>query len=92
MPKGWLNDPNGFVYHNGYYHLFYQHNPNDTKWGPMHWGHTISKDLIHWSNKEIALSPFHLGTIYSGCALTDKKNVTGLKKVENLWYIKRNPF
>ena len=47
----------------------------------MHWGHTVSKDLIHWSNKEIALSPFSLGTIYSGCALTDKKNVTGLKKV-----------
>lgn len=50
----------------------------------MHWGHTVSKDLIHWSNKEIALSPFHLGTIYSGCALTDKRNVTGLKKVKKL--------
>lgn len=49
----------------------------------MHWGHTVSKDLIHWSNKEIALYPFHLGTIYSGCAITDKRNVTGLKKVNH---------
>ncbi len=53
----WMNDPNGMVYHKGIYHLFYQYYPDDIVWGPMHWGHAVSKDLIHWEHKPIALYP-----------------------------------
>ena len=77
-PKGWLNDPNGLCKYKDTYHLFYQYNPADTVWGNMHWGHAISKDLIHWENRPIALYPDMQGTIYSGCAFIDEKNVSGL--------------
>lgn len=57
-PKlGWMNDPNGLIYYKNQYHAFFQHNPHDTKWGPMHWGHAISEDLIHWKEVPIALFP-----------------------------------
>lgn len=78
VPFGWLNDPNGIVYHDGQYHLFYQHHPNSTKWGPMHWGHAQSADLIHWQNMPIALKPYGKGTIFSGCCVLDANNRTGL--------------
>lgn len=77
MPSGWANDPNGLIYHNGFYHLFYQHNPVSTVWGPMHWGHAISPDLIHWEHLPIALEPFEMGDIFSGCCVVDTNNVTG---------------
>jgi len=70
-PAQWMNDPNGTIYHNGYYHLFYQHNPYSDEWGHMHWGHARSTDLIHWEQLPIALWPsLEAGEehVFSGCA------------------------
>ena len=75
--KGWMNDPNGMFYYNGYYHLYFQHNPDDNKWGPMHWGHAISTDMITWKEQPIALYPDEMGTIFSGSAVVDFDNTTG---------------
>ena len=68
VKDGWGNDPNGMVYYNGVYHLFYQFYDAPT-WGPMHWGHATSTDLIHWKEQPIALYPDEYGTMYSGCAV-----------------------
>ncbi|MBO4797655.1 MAG: glycoside hydrolase family 32 protein, partial [Candidatus Methanomethylophilaceae archaeon] len=78
VKSGWNNDPNGLICLNGVYHLFYQYNPCSTRWGNIHWGHAVSTDLIHWEEGDIALYPDEWGPNYSGCAVLDERNVSGL--------------
>lgn len=77
---GWLNDPNGLYYLNGEWHLYFQHNPLAAVWGNMHWGHAVSRDLIHWEERELALYPDSTGTIYSGSAILDRNDSAGAGK------------
>lgn len=94
--NGWINDPNGLVYWNGVYHMFYQHNPAAPTWENMHWGHAVSKDLIHWEEKDIALFPDERGTMWSGSAIVDKYNLLGKNTEQSeaavLFYTTTNPF
>ncbi|MDP5158955.1 MAG: glycoside hydrolase family 32 protein [Flaviramulus sp.] len=80
-PKAnWMNDPNGMFYLNGKYHLYFQYYPDGNVWGPMHWGHAISENLITWEEQPIALYPDDLGLIFSGSAVVDKDNISGFGK------------
>ena len=76
----WMNDPNGMVFFNNQYHMFYQYYPDSSVWGPMHWGHATSTDLVHWEHQPIALYPDSLGYIISGSAVVDVNNTSGLGK------------
>ena len=77
---GWMNDPNGMFYKDGVYHLCYQYNPYGSKWGNMHWGHTISRDLIHWKEVEPTIARDPMGHIFSGSAVIDKDGTANYGK------------
>ncbi len=82
--RNWINDPNGMVYDGEKYHLFFQHNPQDTQWGNMTWGHAVSPDMVHWKQVKHALLPYrvdgHSGTIFSGTAVVDRNNSLGVQQ------------
>ena len=72
-----MNDPNGMVFADGTYHLFYQYNPQGNDWGNMSWGHATSTDLMHWKEQAVAMTRDELGAIFSGSAVIDKDNTAG---------------
>lgn len=85
-PFGWHNDPNGLLFADGVWHMYYQWNPYGVKWGNMHWGHAISHDLVRWEHRPVALCPDEYGTIFSGCGFRDRENAAGCGKDAYLFF------
>lgn len=83
---GWTNDPNGLVYENGVYHLYFQYNPFDTKWNNMSWGHAVSTDLLHWKQVDSVMFPDESGTMFSGCAIVNDRKLLGLPEDALLFF------
>ncbi len=84
--RGWINDPNGLVFHDGVYHLYFQYNPLDTQWENMSWGHAVSTDLLSFRQTDTVLYPDQYGTVYSGCGLVNERGLLGLPKDALVFY------
>jgi len=84
--RNWCNDPNGLLYHDGIYELYYQYNPNGITWADMHWGHARSEDLVHWKEEPVALAPDEDGTMFSGCGIRNERGLLGLPKDALVYY------
>lgn len=83
---GWINDPNGLVYKDGIYHLYFQYNPFDTQWDNMSWGHAVSRDLLHWQQKDAVLFPDENGMMYSGSGIVNERSCLGFSEAALLFF------
>lgn len=84
--RGWINDPNGLVYQNGIYHMYFQYNPFDIRWENMSWGHAVSRDLLNWTQQDTVLFPDEQGTMFSGSGIVNDRKLLGLPEDALLFF------